>query len=529
MKRELLDGLGSVLKWLIGTPDAKDAQHYERCIELLENREIEQADILKQQIQIVSSTISNFNETIFKISYEEYAINENLERIMNYLNTTNKIIFDLKTSEEVSSISMQILESVLSLEMELDDILTSILFVKSGAVHPSIISIERLYVTLLSSAHMRNDKNLVLPVTLENIHKILDSATVTSYIYMNKLTYILDFPLVKNNKFTLYHLYSIPIIHPNSTLYSTILPEQTYLAASPTRQQYVSTSSIDDCKPYAPSSWVCNLPVYNYNTRPICEMAILLHTYKQLPSTCEPATFSAHINMFQPVSTNKWVYILQNETACVLQCEGNTKHINLQGAGVLTLNKGCKFFSSFVTLAAADENFINITHPILTVDIEQICENPDDLPKSPELIPIRINNVPMDTLKSIKEELKLQSKIIESHRQRTFIDKNSNKLSMFSYTIGIAMFAYLLYKICRHCLRKITRSRDHHHENGCINIFNNCFDKRRQRTTHVAIPMTSITPGTSSSAAISDDSDSDAATSSHSQRLGSLKTSQSLF
>lgn len=216
------------------------------------------------------------------------------------MNSTNKILFDPKLIEDISTISIQILESVMSLEQELDDILGSILFTKSGAIHPSIISSERLYKELLTSTHARSDKNLVASITPTNIHEILESATIISYIYRNKLVYVLEFPLVRYEKFDIFHLYSIPIRHPDSHIFSTILPEHTYLATSSTRQQYVTFNTYERCKTFAPGKTVCkDLPDYNYNTRPTCKMAILLSTERGLPSICETTTFSATINTLQ--------------------------------------------------------------------------------------------------------------------------------------------------------------------------------------------------------------------------------------
>lgn len=113
VKRELLDGLGSVLKWLIGTPDAKDAQRYDDCINKLEKQELDITDLMQKQLQITSSTIQNFNETIFKISFDEQIINENINRLNDYLNKTQSLVFDINVSEDISTISLQILELVM--------------------------------------------------------------------------------------------------------------------------------------------------------------------------------------------------------------------------------------------------------------------------------------------------------------------------------------------------------------------------------------------------------------------------------
>lgn len=125
--------------------------------------------------------------------------------------------------------------------------------------------------------------------------------------------------------YTIY-IYSIPIPHPESSLYSTILLEQTYLATSSTRQQYATDNTLDQCKSFALRQRVCKFLVYSVNTRPTCETTILTTTNKEIPKICEFATFSAHINTFQRIETNKWIFILQHKTPYALECDGETTH-----------------------------------------------------------------------------------------------------------------------------------------------------------------------------------------------------------
>lgn len=490
VKRELADGLSSVLKWLIGTPDAKDAKHYDECIELLEKRQISTDDILNQQLQIISSTIKNFNETILKISYDEHILNENINKINDYFNSTRNVIFNLTIIEEINSISLQILESVLSLEQEINDIITSILFIKSGTIHPSIISTMRLYNELLISRNQRQNKNLVAPIIPNNMHQIIESSSVTSYIYMNKLVYILEFPLVRNEKFTLYRVYTVPIRHPNSLTYSTILPEQTYVATSPTRQEYTTTSSLNDCKIFTTETRVCkNLPVYNTNARPICEMAIILSTEEKLPKICEITTFSAQINTFQALRNNKWLFILHEKTTVTEECKDNIKHKEISGTGILILHPGCKVYTAFITLTADEETITNISHPIITVNIATDCihENPDI--KEESLSKIKFNNFQLDSLKSIQEEIKIQQQRINTKNKNFFLEKHSNKINILSIVIGSIMLMFFICKCCCRYPYKIMRWDSRRAtDTSCIQIFNNCFDNSRRRQ-HIEIPI----------------------------------------
>lgn len=527
VKRELLDGLSTVLKWLIGTPDAKDAKYYDQCIELLEKQQLNNNNVLKQQLQIISSTISNFNETILKISYDEYKINDNFKKISSYLNETGKIIFNLQASEEISAISIQILESVMSLERELDDIIMSILFIKSGAIHPSIISTLRIYKELLATNHARINSNLVTPLTLNNMHYILESTSISSYIYLNKLVYILEFPLVRNEKFNLFHIYSIPIKHLNSSYYSTLFPEQKYLAASTTRQYYVSTSLLDECKTFAPKRRVCkNLLVYNYNSRPICEMEILHANDNQMPSNCEPATFSGYVDTFQPLGENQWIFVLRHtRTPYVAECGDNIQHGDISGSGIISLEPGCRLNTAFVTLNAEEDSTLNITHPIVTVNIEDACIPENTKLNSPEILPIVIKNIPLDSLKSIKEQINIQSQLIKDNSESFHPILKSN-YSYFGLIFGILMVAFLIYK-CRPWLtsRRIQRNPANPNESSsCIQIFNHCFDNSRRRQ-HIGIPMNTYAT-TNNNACISEDEDTEAE---NSQSPGTSKKARSLF
>lgn len=331
---------------------------------MLEKRELDLTSLMQKQIQITSSTIRNFNETIFKISYDEQVINENIDRLNQYLNSTSKTIFDLKITEDISSISILILESVTNLENEIDDCLSSILFAKSNIIHHSIISLNKLYKNLLLSNHARSNKQLVSPVTIDNINKILDSSQLSAYVYSNRLVYILDFPLIKPESFKLYHIYSIPIQHPNSSLYTTILPKHKYLATNPSGEHYVSTSSLDNCKTYAERRSVCrDIIVYNSDTRPVCELQILLSVSNDIPTICTTTTFAAQINTFQRLENNRWLYILSNATQCILQCNNQVSHHNIYRSGIITLEKNCKLHTGYSTLSAHQSKEDDIIFP----------------------------------------------------------------------------------------------------------------------------------------------------------------------
>ncbi|CAH0730961.1 unnamed protein product, partial [Brenthis ino] len=117
----------------------------------------------------------------------------------------------------------------------------------------------------------------------------------------------------------------------------------------------VTTSLLECSKMFTTKTRVCkDLPVYNYNARPICEIAILQLSSKEPPSNCELSTFSTHVDTFQSIGNNQWIFLLRFKTPSVVECGNKIVHQEIFGSGIISLNSGCKFYTTFVTLNAKD-------------------------------------------------------------------------------------------------------------------------------------------------------------------------------
>jgi hypothetical protein len=53
---------------------------------------------------------------------------------------------------------------------------------------------------------------------------------------------------MEKEKYTFYHLYSIPTKHSKTNLFHTIIPESKYVALSENNRQYLKINSIEKCK-----------------------------------------------------------------------------------------------------------------------------------------------------------------------------------------------------------------------------------------------------------------------------------------
>lgn len=66
-KRVFINGLGNIIKAITGNLDNDDAKYYNDAIEELNSNENHLNNLLKEQIQIVRSTIQNFNRSISNV------------------------------------------------------------------------------------------------------------------------------------------------------------------------------------------------------------------------------------------------------------------------------------------------------------------------------------------------------------------------------------------------------------------------------------------------------------------------------
>lgn len=94
-KRGLINGVSYALHWLFGTPDADDAKYYSNSINSLFNNNKQTQTLLKSQIQIISSTIRNFNESVISLKQNENRMNENFASINKLSANINSYVDEL--------------------------------------------------------------------------------------------------------------------------------------------------------------------------------------------------------------------------------------------------------------------------------------------------------------------------------------------------------------------------------------------------------------------------------------------------
>lgn len=136
-KRGIINGIGTGLKWLFGTPDAGDAQFYTDSINsIIANQK--QTEIIMQQVKIISATITNFNNSMQTLNKNTKILNENIKKFDDFMAQTSS--FSNRISIENEVMQHVLVEMTDEIENTLDKYVDSIALISKGIINYNLIS-----------------------------------------------------------------------------------------------------------------------------------------------------------------------------------------------------------------------------------------------------------------------------------------------------------------------------------------------------------------------------------------------------
>lgn len=280
-KRGLVNGLGSVIKFITGNLDASDGERYETLFSRIKNNEISVQNQLDSQFSIISELILEFNSTIQNIHFNNDQIKAKLLEIndasLNYWDS----IKELLNHQQI------LLNLILNI---FQDIENSITFCKLGALHPSIIGTHQLF-NELQKLSLAYESRLPLEIKYDNILEIESTIRVTCAIHDDEIVYFLKVPLSDNIEYDLYYLRSIPTFRHND--YVAIFPNVNYLLKPKANLSVIPLT--DNCNP---GSVVQCLRKLISNQNADCESEIIMSGSTE---RCKYVTVNFDSNWVEPI------------------------------------------------------------------------------------------------------------------------------------------------------------------------------------------------------------------------------------
>lgn len=447
-------GIGSLFKYVIGTMDEDDSIKYNAAIRHLENNNKKLSSLLKDNILITDTALRNYNETLKIVKTNEARLGNAIENLSVVLNNISNIPKEFYVESKMNEIYKELLSSLLTLSFRLDDIVNAIMFTKSHSIHPTVITPKQLYEEMIHSAKDLN-RNSELPVSLslDSIHTLINIAQLSCYFTDNKVVFVIKIPLVSKSEFLLYKPISVPIPHdidkPHS--YAMIVPHCNHIAISRDKLTYVCFSELSMCTKTINQVYICNnLDIYSVQDVPTCETEMLCKIIDKLPQLCETRLIHGHIDTWQELKDNKWLFVKSEPTKLTIECDSHITEHKLLGTGVINLKPNCTAYCKDREFSSKPHYNV-IINPIIS-DFNLIkdpcCDKDKFMLVKPKLKPLELFDLHLEKLTTVSNN-RIMSDIDKIINEPGPFIKYESHYPIITYCLIILVVIFTFYYICK--------------------------------------------------------------------------------
>lgn len=416
-KRGLINGLGSVFKFISGNLDSSDGEKYEKAIHQLKNSQNNivrsfnrQLSLNKQAMQTIENSfkIIDENQQKMAVAVKEITVNAALQTrltCLSYLST-----------------------SIMYLQEIIDNIQIALTFANINVLHPSILTTNDIKFMLSTLSNFHDPSAFYF----DDYQSFINTISINYYITNDHIVFALHVALLHPIIFHYYKLYSVPT--ENNTV---IVSPSTYIAMTEDLCEYVSRP--------------CRLITQNY----FCARDAVVSNYQQdncishlLQVKEYPNCTAIPVTVNQPIveQVNEAKYIIIAPTPIRIKAKCKSEEIKtLQGTYLVEVPYQCQF-------TAKDFTYENLQ--------EEIPEEPVYLPKlnlpAAAIQPMQLNlkNVPLDQLHrlTIQQAIPLQ----EVKQEDVWIHSSIPIYACVLFTI-VALIIYWYYSKCNRIAKTSNR------------------------------------------------------------------------
>lgn len=455
-----IGGIGTIFKQIFGTLDENDAIMYDNAITSVQSDNKKLASLIKKNILVTTSIISEYNNTLNKINNNEINLNSAIEKLTLNLRNISESTNGLHTLAVVSEVFEFLETSILTLSFQLEDIINAIMFSHQNTLHPAIITPFQLQQELVENyRHLPN--NIKFPVNLDisSLFLVLSVSKLKCYYINHKLIFLLEVPLVDVKEYMLFHSIALPTPYnpaePNS--FNLITPNGKYIAVTKDKTHYCHLDDLKNCKIISPGNYICDIPnVYATDAKPSCESELLTKVISGKPLQCETKFIRGQFDIWKPLANNKWLFVQSEANKISIDCI-NSKlfEINVLGTGIISIPHGCIGYCKSTTLIPKFD-ILNITSPINHIPnfnlINDSCCNIANFQTalSNNVSYIKLQKIDLDEFNT-KSKLLLESYIkdaeeIENAPHIVKYGVHYSSLTLILYFIVIVVIIFKIYK-----------------------------------------------------------------------------------
>lgn len=441
--------VGTVFKHLFGSMDENDAIKYSKAISSVQDDQRKLALYMKENILVTNSILKSYKELSRKINVNQVALENSINTInrilINITSDTNKIEFRSKFNELVNILE----NNIISLSFKLEDIVNSIMFSKANIVYPAIISPNQLFLELVDNyRYLPTSRMLPVPLTLDNIHIVLNISDVSSYYIDNKIVFALRIPLVKPDEYSLYNCIPFPVPYEknNPISFTTIVPSSKFIGVTKDEQYYCKLDSLNLCKAIY-NNYICDVTnSYSTTDESICEVELLTKIMTSIPNTCQSKIFHGKIEVIQKLNNNKWLYVGSEKSKINVECNNSDSTVPISGTSLITLPLDCKAYHKNTILIPKQNFVINLKPIVPDVNIlnDSCCNFIKYKTIAPKLPTVNLLNVDFDNINHIDKSDKIMENLNDIITKPDTVTTYSISVTSICIILVVIVFTYFL-------------------------------------------------------------------------------------
>jgi len=442
-------GIGMLQRTLFGVLTEEEGEEYQSKIKVLEEKQVKNLLIQKEQIKIFESTLDSVTKIASDFTTIKNNLNNYIIKIKNGMLEQKEELKIMKIKENILLYNTMYSELVNQYSKETSALLNTITSAHRGQLNPQILKPNELLEQLRDiKANLPTNLNLPIEINFQNYFDLMKIIEL-NILYTNHLIiYSINIPLIENLDFQLYHIISLPV-YINNNNFIFIQSTQDYLIVEKNKQYYslMTQDQINKCINIKPGI-ICdsNIPLAKSN-KPNCEFQMFL-TQSNISNECEVKSVTIFKDIWlQLKNSNSWLYATHIPLEVVISCQETVENTIINKTGLLTLKPNCKAFTKNTIILSKFQNKSNFSKDYLpSFHLPDYTESINNK--------IKKQNIQLDNSEEIRSpqrfnELKLHAKSLAALNKEIdneLISNNRQNITT-THSIGITVITIIIVGI----------------------------------------------------------------------------------
>jgi hypothetical protein len=344
-KRGAIDVIGSGIKFLFGTMDAKDRESIQNKLSEIKNDFYEEEKLNSKLTFLTEKTLANVATLAASCNKNNKLANEIVVRI-NYLETEENILI----RNQKTAIFIQELQGVFwflkeELEAKIANVEQMFEDFHNGLINTRLITYQDI-LNNLKDYKLRNG-NMILPFDIlkTNINKMKELLTFGVITNEERLYVVYAVPLISNEKFTMMKAFPVPEIRDEVAIALNVPNEFVIFDKNHEKIALIKEEKLEIMCKKIENDYFCNDLVVFDKSRSDCLHQIFFNDLTAIRRSCESRGLKLkHTVLIKTTRTDTFIVLSPKTEIGKLVTNNEVVKLEFKGTQLLTLMESAKLF-----------------------------------------------------------------------------------------------------------------------------------------------------------------------------------------